>query len=96
MFRINVPVLTAQIAAVLSGRALAVLPAYMASSLPTIAPVIPDRVRIQLTYWMSVHNDLARSPRVRAVMDGIEELMAAATARCLCLPECQNVVDRAE
>lgn len=66
---------TAQLGAALGGRALVVLPTYMAASFPALSPVLSDRVQIELTYWMSVHNDLARSSRVRAVMDGIEELV---------------------
>jgi DNA-binding transcriptional LysR family regulator len=68
---------TAQLGAALGGRALAVLPIYMASSFPTLSPILSDRIKIELTYWMSVHNDLARSTRVRAVMDGIEQLVRA-------------------
>lgn len=68
---------TAQLAAVLGGRALAVLPIYMAHRVSGLVPVLSDQLKIELTYWMSVHNDLARSPRVRAVMDGIEALVQA-------------------
>lgn len=68
---------TAQLGAALSGAALAVLPTYMAAQHPTLVPVLMESVKIELTYWISVHRDLANSPRVRAVMDAIEQIVHA-------------------
>ena len=68
---------TAQLGAALSGAALAVLPTFMAQAHPTLVAVPLEGVSIQLTYWMSVHSDLARSPRVRAVMDAIDRIVQA-------------------
>ncbi|MRW84169.1 LysR family transcriptional regulator [Pseudoduganella sp. FT26W] len=76
--------LTAQLAAVLGGEALTVLPTYLAAHYPALQPVLAQSVRIDMSYWMSVHNDLARSPRVRAVMNAIEQLVAS--ERHLCWP----------
>ena len=76
---------TAQLAAVRSGKALALLPAFMADGYADLMPILPGLTRIELSFWMSVHNDLANSPRVRAVMDAIETAVAA--DRSLFLPE---------
>jgi DNA-binding transcriptional LysR family regulator len=66
---------TAQVHAALSGQALAILPTFMAAQYPALVPVLADAVRIEMPYWMQVHSDLARSPRVRAVMAAIERLV---------------------
>lgn len=63
---------TAQLEAVLSGAALAILPCYMAAPHPELERVLPASVRIERAYWISVHGDLADSPRVRLVMNEIE------------------------
>ncbi len=61
-----------QINAAVSGAVLAVLPCYIATQFPVLEAVIPDQTTFTLTYWLSVHGDLADSPRVRAVMNAIE------------------------
>jgi DNA-binding transcriptional LysR family regulator len=63
---------TAQLGVALGGTALVVLPCYMAAPHPELERVLPDAVRIERTYWLSVHGDLADSPRVRLVMGEIE------------------------
>ena len=68
-----------------SGKALALLPAFMADGYADLMPILPDLTRIELSFWMSVHNDLANSPRGRAVMDAIEAAVAA--DRSLFLPQ---------
>jgi len=34
--------------------------------------ILPDQVSIERSYWISVHTDLADSPRIRALMQQIE------------------------
>lgn len=68
---------TAQLEAVLSGSAVAVLPPFVAQRYPALVPILPSGLDEDVTYWMSIHNDLARSPRVRAVMDAIERIVHA-------------------
>jgi DNA-binding transcriptional LysR family regulator len=66
---------TVQLEAVQAGAVLAILPCYMAAQYPLLEAVLPETVSVELNYWMSVHGDLADSPRVRAVMDGIERMV---------------------
>jgi DNA-binding transcriptional LysR family regulator len=63
---------TVQLAAALSGSALAALPCFVATAHPTLERVLPDDAVFERTYWLAVHEDLAKHPRVRAVMNAIE------------------------
>lgn len=67
---------TAQVATVLSGCALAILPCFIANSDARLERVLPDIVRPARDYWLAVHEDLAESPRVRVVMNAISEQVA--------------------
>ena len=67
---------TAQVATVLSGCALAILPCFIASSDARLERILPDSVRPSRNYWLAVHEDLAESPRVRTVMNAISEQAA--------------------
>ena len=68
---------TAQLEAALSGAALAILPCYMALSHPELERVLSSAVQLERTYWISVHGDLAGSPRVRLVMSEVERQVHA-------------------
>jgi DNA-binding transcriptional LysR family regulator len=63
---------TAQMEAVTGGSVIAVLPCYMACQRGGLERLLPDQVSIERSYWISVHGDLADSPRVRALMQQIE------------------------
>jgi DNA-binding transcriptional LysR family regulator len=63
---------TVQLAAALSGSALAALPCFVATAHPALERVLPDDAVFERTYWLAVHQDLAKHPRVRAVMNAIE------------------------
>jgi DNA-binding transcriptional LysR family regulator len=63
---------TAQLEAVLSGSVIAILPCYMAAQRNGLERLLPKHVNIERSYWISVHGDLADSPRVRALMRAIE------------------------
>ena len=63
---------TAQLQAIKSGLAIAILPCYMGDRHPEFEMVLPNEIRLERTYWMAVHHDLADSLRVRAVMREIE------------------------
>ncbi len=84
---------TAQLGAVLAGTGMAVLPCYMATPHAALERVLPDAVRIERTYWLSVHGDLADSPRVRLVMDEIEHRVRS--DRGLFLPRSGSEAHRA-
>ena len=63
---------TVQLEAVLSGSVIAILPCYMASQRGGLERILANQVSIERSYWISVHGDLADSPRVRALMQAVE------------------------
>jgi DNA-binding transcriptional LysR family regulator len=62
-----------QLGAALGGYALAALPCFVASQHASLERVLTNEARYERTYWIAVHEDLAKRPRVRAVMAAIEE-----------------------
>ena len=63
---------TAQLGAALGGYALAALPCFVAEAQPALERLLPLQAAFERTYWISVHEDLAHYPRVRALMTAIE------------------------
>jgi DNA-binding transcriptional LysR family regulator len=61
-----------QLQAVLSGSALAVLPCFVAADHPQLECLASHFSGSDQSYWMAVHADMARYPRIRAVMDAID------------------------
>jgi DNA-binding transcriptional LysR family regulator len=57
----------AQLHATLSGSGLCVLPAFIASSYPTLVPVLPEQVSFTRSYHMHIHEDHRRAAPVREV-----------------------------
>jgi len=57
----------AQMELVLAGAGLGVLPTFMAAQMPSLVRVLPSQVRIERSFWMSVHQDLKTTARLRAV-----------------------------
>lgn len=69
---------TAQLAAVRSGKSLAVLPCFMAKPHADLVQILPGTVDIERTYWIAFHGDNSTSPKVRLVMSAIESWVAEA------------------
>ena len=44
----------------------------MASQRGGLERLLPEQVNIERSYWISVHGDLAESPRIRTLMQQIE------------------------
>jgi DNA-binding transcriptional LysR family regulator len=57
----------AQLHATLSGSGLCVLPAFVASSYPTLVPVLSEEVSFTRSYHMHIHEDHRRAAHVREV-----------------------------
>jgi DNA-binding transcriptional LysR family regulator len=57
----------AQLHATLAGSGLCVLPAFIASSYPTLVPMLPEKVSVTLSYHMHIHEDHRRAVHVREV-----------------------------
>jgi DNA-binding transcriptional LysR family regulator len=65
--RIRSTSVLAQLHATLSGSGLCVLPAFAASSYPTLVPILPEKVSVTLSYHMHIHEDHRRAAHVREV-----------------------------
>ena len=57
----------AQLHTTLSGSGLCVLPPFIASSYPTLVPILPEKVSVTRSYHMHIHEDHRRAARVREV-----------------------------
>ena len=56
-----------QLHATLSGSGLCMLPAFVASGYPALAPVLPEQVSLTRTFHMHIHEDHRRAAHVREV-----------------------------
>lgn len=63
----------AQHQAVLQGRALGILPCFLASGDPRLQVVLPDEVHLQRQFWMSYSEDLRRLKRITTVAEYLHE-----------------------
>jgi len=69
--------IAAQQAAVASGLGFGVLHRFVAKDDPRLAPVLPEALSLERSYWLSIHEDLASLPRIRAVAEFLRELVKA-------------------
>lgn len=84
--------MTAQLGAALGGYALAILPCFLARMHSGLERLLHAEATFERTYWLAVHTDLCRHPRVRVVMRAIEaEVMRD---RLLFLPSATTITDR--
>lgn len=65
-----------QVAMTQSGLGIAVLPHFIGRQNPQLAPLLEDDVRITRSFWTTVHHDLQRVARVRAVIDWLNLTVA--------------------
>jgi DNA-binding transcriptional LysR family regulator len=65
--RIRSTSILAQLHATLSGSGLCMLSAFVASSYPTLVPVLSEQVSVTLSYHMHIHEDHRRAAHVREV-----------------------------
>jgi DNA-binding transcriptional LysR family regulator len=63
--------ITAQHNAIASGLGFGLLHDFVARQDARLSPVLPDLVTVRRAYWLSIHADHQRLPRVRAVADFI-------------------------
>jgi len=56
-----------QLHATLSGSGLCMLPAFVASGYPALAPVLPEQVSLTRSFHMHIHEDHRRAAHVREV-----------------------------
>lgn len=70
--------IAAQHAAVAAGLGLGVLHVFAADSDPRLVRVLSDTVEVQRSYWVAFHVDQQRLPRVRALVDFLDSVIAIA------------------
>ena len=70
--------LGAQMAATRAGLCLCVLPVFVAAACPELIPILPDRIALTRSYWMSIAADQADSARIRRVSGFVREAVASA------------------
>jgi DNA-binding transcriptional LysR family regulator len=68
--------IAAQQSAVAGGLGIGVLHAFTADSDPRLVRVLADEVEVRRSYWLVLHEDQQRLPRVRAVIDFLDEIVA--------------------
>jgi len=73
--RFRTTCVSVQLGAALGGYAIAALPCFVASQHALLDRVLTEEARYERTYWIAVHEDLARRPKVRAVMAAIEQVV---------------------
>lgn len=65
----------AQRAAVTAGIGLGILHLFAAEGDPELVRILPDQVEVKRSYWLVIHADLQRIPRVRAVISFLDDLV---------------------
>lgn len=73
--------IAAQHAAVAAGLGLGVLHCYVADQDPGLQRVLADAVTIERTYWLVSHSDERHLPRVRTVIEFLQEQVRGARER---------------
>jgi DNA-binding transcriptional LysR family regulator len=73
--------IAAQHEAVASGLGLGILHAFAADADPRLVRVLPGNVEVTRSYWLVVHKEQQRLPRVRAVIDFLTDLVSRNTRR---------------
>ena len=66
--------LIAQLQAALAGVGIAVLPRFLARDYPQLAPILPEDIMIQRSFYLLMYADGKQLPQVRAVADYVYAL----------------------
>jgi DNA-binding transcriptional LysR family regulator len=64
-----------QTSAVAAGAGIGMLHNFAVRGDPRLVPVLPGAIEAARTYWIVIHADLQRVPRIRAVVDFLTELV---------------------
>ncbi|MEQ8322992.1 MAG: LysR family transcriptional regulator [Rhodospirillales bacterium] len=67
--------LVAQYHATASGLGIAMLPTFVAGNDPRLVRILPNRIKVQRDFWLSVHHDLEHIARVKQVMKFLKNLI---------------------
>lgn len=66
-----------QLHAILKGAGLGIVHDFMAQHHDELVAVLPDRIAITRSFWLSVHEDYASVDRVRRTIDAVVDVMKA-------------------
>ena len=67
--------LLAQLAAVRAGAGIGLLPHFLVKNDSNLVRVLPGEIQLTRDWWLVVHQDLQRVPRIRAVISFLESAM---------------------
>lgn len=67
-----------KLAAILAGAGIGILPRFVALQHPELQCILPDKVNFRRSFWLSVHADLRRLARIRAICEFIVSEMTTA------------------
>lgn len=70
---------SAQFNAILDGIGLGLVHCFMAAREPRLAVVLPDKISVERTYWLLVHEDLRQVARVDAVCRFLTDILSRET-----------------
>ena len=68
------PSIVAQTKMVAAGAGLGILPAFMAEREDNLVELLSEEIRVERTFWLSIHADVAGVPRVRMLVDFLSKL----------------------
>ena len=66
---------TTQLAALRAGIGIGICQMWIAANQPDLVPILPESVRFELEVWLTMHEDLRHSRRIKMVYDHIAECM---------------------
>lgn len=69
------PSIVAQTEMVASGAGFGILPVFMARRYPALRQVLPDEIHVTRSFWLAVHEDVARLSRNRLMIDFLVDLL---------------------
>jgi DNA-binding transcriptional LysR family regulator len=73
--------IVAQQTAVAAGLGFGILHVFSAEPQADLVRVLPDEVSIRRAYWLAVHADQRRLPRIRAVVDFLLDVVRTNSGR---------------
>ena len=66
-----------------AGAGIAVLPHFLAANDPQLVQILPDIVRLERAFWLTIHEDVHVLARIRAVSQFLADLFASSEARLI-------------
>lgn len=67
--------ITAQHEAIAGGLGVGMLHVFAADKDPRLIRILPTKVEIRRSYWLAIHEGVQRLPRVRAVVDFVDDII---------------------